>query len=166
VQAALDAATVQAEVVRARIAAGTLVAHAAGVVSEPVAPMGRDGRSDVSVQETFPVAGQWVEAGLPLVTLTAPESQDAILYVEPAYTRHLAPGATVTLRRGSAPIDADVHAVGVAVEVVPVRQRHDPMVAEWGIPVTLRARTPLLPGEALAAELPSEDAPAAIRASR
>jgi hypothetical protein len=59
-----------------------------------------------------------------------------------------------------------VHAVGVAVEVVPVRQRHDPMVAEWGIPVTLRARAPLLPGEALAAELPSEDAPAAIRASR
>jgi multidrug resistance efflux pump len=165
-QAALDAATTEIEVVRARIAAGALVAHAAGVVSEPVAPMGRDGRVDAPVQETFPVAGQWVEAGVPFVTLTAPDTQDAVIYVEPAFTRHLAPGASVTLRRGSAMVPADVHAVGVAVEPVPVRQRHDAAIAEWGIPVTLRARAPLLPGEALAAELPSGDAPADVRASR
>jgi hypothetical protein len=166
-EASLEAATVRLEALRARAAAGQIVAWARGVVSPPAAPVGRDGRADSVVRETFPVTGQWAEAGVPLLTLTAPSTEDAVVYVDPARARAIRAGARVELHHGDGgSLSGSVHAVGAALEPVPVRQLRDPNVAEWGVPVTLRVEGGLLPGEALAAEIPGDNAPGAPSASR
>jgi hypothetical protein len=166
-EASLEAATVRLEALRARAAAGQIVAWARGVVSAPMAPVGRDGRADTVVRETFPVAGQWAEPGVPLLTLTAPSTEEAVVYVDPVRARALRAGAGVALHSSDGTtLQGAVRAVGAALEPVPLRQLRDPLVAEWGVPVTLRVDGGLLPGEALAADLPRGDSPERARASR
>ncbi len=158
----IDAANAQVETLRARVAAGRVLAPVRGVVGVPVAPLGRDGRADTVVTEVFPVVGQWVVEGVPLLTLTAPESAEAIVYVEPSRVGTFAPGARLAVRtaRGDV-VMADVRSVGAAVEPVPLRQLREPGVLEWGVPVTLAVPGGMVPGEAVSVDLTDVEAPVA-----
>ncbi len=151
--AAIEAATVKLESLRAVAEANVLRAPASGVVTAPVGAVARDGRTDV-IDEIFPVAGQWAQAGVPVLMITEPATQDAVVFVDIQRARALAPGAAVSLRAGGGQrYAATVRAVGVAVEPVPLRQLRDQTIAEWGVPVTLQVLDQALtPGEALSVE--------------
>lgn len=152
-QAAVEAAAVHLESLRAVAAANALHAPIQGVVSAPIGTMARDGRADI-LEEAFPVPGQWVQAGVPVMMITPPSTQDAVVFVDIALAKDLAPGAAVSVRSGAGQrFEATVRAVGVAVEPVPLRQLRDQTRAEWGVPVTLQViDRALTPGEALSVE--------------
>lgn len=152
-QTAVEAKTVYLESLRAVGEANTLKAPVSGIVTAPVGSVARDGRADV-IDEIFPVPGQWVQAGVPVLMITEPSTQDAVVFVDINQARSLAPGATVSVRgdRGQR-YDATVRAIGAAVEPVPLRQLRDQTQAEWGVPVTLSVLGEVLtPGEALSVE--------------
>lgn len=148
---ALAAAALRAEALRAQAEANVLRAPVAGVVN---APLDAQARKDGEAEPAFPVAGEWVQAGVPVFRITQPSTQDAVVFVQAGQARELTPGAPVSLRAvGGRRYDATVQAVGAAVEPVPTRQQVDPMIAEWGVPVTLRvAEDTLTPGEPLSVE--------------
>lgn len=152
-KAAVEAAAVYLESLRMVEDANVLRAYASGVVSAPLGAQARDGRSEV-IDEVFPSAGQWVQAGVPVLMITEPSAQDAVVFVDLARARALAPGAEVSVRGlGGHRYDATVRSVGVAVEPVPLRQLHDQTVQEWGVPVTLQVLDAVLtPGESLSVE--------------
>lgn len=133
---ALAAAQALRDGLRARLEGATLRAYADGVVDP-----------------TLALPGQWVQAGLPVVTLTEPASHEVVVFVAAGKARELGPGraARVWPSQGEA-LPAQVHAVGPAVEAVPRAALRDPEVPEWGVPVTLRVATSLTPGERLTVE--------------
>lgn len=153
-KASVEAAAVNLEALRVRADANVVRAHVNGVVESPRAPIGRDGRTDPVTEEVFPVAGQWVQAGVPMLNLTETSAQDAVVYVDAARAHALAPGQTVAVRSsGGDRYQATIRAVGPSVEQVPMRQLNDVAVQEWGVPVTLQVLDRvLMPGEALAVE--------------
>ncbi len=151
-KSAVEAATVNLESLKAVGEANVLRAPVAGVVTAPVGAVARDGRADV-IDEIFPVPGQWVQAGVPVLMITEPATQDAVVFVDIGRARELAPGLAVSVRAGGQRYEATVRSVGVAVEPVPLRQLRDQTIAEWGVPVTLQvAGSVLTPGEALSVE--------------
>lgn len=152
-QTAVEAAAVYLESLRALAEANTLRAPVAGVVTAPIGTIARDGRADI-LEEVFPVPGQWVQAGVPVLMVTEPAAQDAVVFVDIARARELAPGSAVSVRSTAGQrYEATVRSVGVAVEPVPLRQLRDQTIAEWGVPVTLQvAGSVLTPGEALSVE--------------
>lgn len=131
------AARAERDAIEARLAAATLRAFAGGVVGDVV-----------------PVPGQWVLAGLPVVTVSEPTSAQAVLYVDVGRAHQLAPGTPVRVRPPSGlATDAVVRTVGAIVEALPTRHRRDPATPEWGVPITLDVRDRVLvPGEVLAVE--------------
>lgn len=152
-KAAVEAAAVNLESLRMVEDANVLRAYVAGIVSAPVGSQARDGRTEV-IDEAFPTPGQWVQAGVPVLTVTEPTSQDAVVFVDIARARALAPGAPISVRGlGGSRYDATVRAVGVAVELIPLRQLQDQTIQEWGVPVTLQVLdSALTPGESLLVE--------------
>lgn len=136
-RARLDAAQAQLAAMEARQESCTLRAHASGTISPDL-----------------PAVGGWAQAGVPLLTITENSTQQAIVYVNSNIARGMEAGTVVALRGPAGePIQAEVDAIGAAVQVVPIRQQRDPAVPEWGIPVTLRVLDKaLMPGEALAVE--------------
>jgi len=134
--ASLAEAQAQRDALRARLEASTLRAYADGVV-------------DV----TLPRAGQWVQAGLPVLTITEPSTSELVVYVDPGEARELAPGRPAQVWVGTGATQAaTVHSVGPSVEPVPLAWLADPTVPQWGVPVTLRVATSLTPGERLSVE--------------
>jgi len=104
----------------------------------------------ISVIHRWP--GQYVRAGEPLFTIASDQSKAVISYVHP--DQHTLPtvGAAVALRAkrpGVRPIQALVERVGPQVEMIPERQRQDPKVLEWGVPVriALPPESAVIPGE-------------------
>jgi HlyD family secretion protein len=152
-KSAVESATVKLESLRMVADANVLRAYASGVVSAPVGARARDGRTEV-IDEIFPSPGQWVQAGVPVLMVVEPSSQDAVVFVDLARARALAPGAPVSVRgAGGSRYDATVRSVGAAVEPVPLRQLHDQTVQEWGVPVTLQVLDRVFtPGESLVVE--------------
>lgn len=152
-QTAVEASAVYLESLRALAEANVLRAPVAGVVTAPVGSVARDGRADI-LEEVFPVAGQWVQAGVPVLMITEPAASDAVVFVDISRARELAPGAPVSVRSSAGQrYEATVRSVGVAVEPIPLRQLRDQTVAEWGVPVTLQVvGSVLTPGEALSVE--------------
>lgn len=151
-QARLEAAQAEAAALEARVAACTLRAQTAGMVSA-VAPASASGVvANVPLLQITP--GGWVQAGVPLLQITEYSTQQAVIYVNSAVARTIGAGQHVAMRGPSGDrLDAEVAAIGAAVEVVPLRQQRDPAVPEWGIPITLQVvDKALLPGEALAVE--------------
>lgn len=148
---ALAAAALEAESLRAMAEANVLKATVSGVVA---APLDAQVRKDGGVEPAFPVLGEWVQAGVPVLRLVEPATQDAVVFVQAEQARDLTPGAPVSVRSmGGRRFEATIQAVGAAVEPVPTRQLTDPMIAEWGVPVTLRVMNDVLtPGESLSVE--------------
>jgi multidrug resistance efflux pump len=136
-KASLEAATVELEGLKMRMDANVLRASAGGVVND-----------------MLPAAGQWVQAGMPVVTLTEPSTHDAVVYVDVAVAHQLTPGGSISvLDEGGRRNDATIRSIGVAVQEVPPRQLREVARPEWGVPVTLQvADRVLTPGEALAVE--------------
>ncbi|MDP2304550.1 MAG: HlyD family efflux transporter periplasmic adaptor subunit [Pseudomonadota bacterium] len=149
----VEAAAVYLESLRMVADANVLRAYASGIVSAPVGSQARDGRTEV-IDEAFPTPGQWVQAGVPVLTVTEPTSQDAVVFVDLTRARALAPGAAVSVRgTNGGSFEATVRSVGVAVERVPLRQLQDQAIQEWGVPVTLQVMDrALTPGESLSVE--------------
>ncbi len=149
----VEAAAVYLESLRMVADANVLRAYTAGVVSAPMGAQARDGRSQV-IDEVFPTPGQWVQAGVPVLMVTEPTAQDAVVFVDITRARGLQPGTAVSVRgTGGSRFDATVRSVGVAVEPVPLRQLQDQTVQEWGVPVTLQILDRVLtPGEALSVD--------------
>lgn len=153
-KASVEAAAVDLEALRVRADANVIRAHVSGVVEAPRAPVGRDGRTEPLLEEVFPVSGQWIQAGVPMLTLTEATSQDAVVYVDEAKAGALAPGQMVAVRSSvGESYQATIRTVGPSVEQVPLRQQRDVTIQEWGVPVTLQVLDRvLMPGEALAVE--------------
>lgn len=151
-QARLEAAQAQAAALEARVAACTLRAQTAGMVSTVAPASGSGVVNNIPLLQLTP--GGWAQAGVPLLQITELSTQQAVVYVNPSLARTIGPGQLVAMRGPSGEhLDAEVGAIGAAVEVVPLRQQRDPAVPEWGIPITLQAvDRALLPGEALAVE--------------
>lgn len=149
--AALAAAAVQLDALRLMADANVLKSPVEGVVTAPVSPYSRDGRTDV-IDETFPVPGSWVQAGVPVLMVTSPSTHEAVVFVGLSQARTLSPGVEVSLKSNGQTIAATVAAVGAAVEPVPTRQLRDPTRSEWAVPVTLLVADALVPGEALSVE--------------
>ncbi|MDP2315969.1 MAG: biotin/lipoyl-binding protein [Pseudomonadota bacterium] len=149
----VEAAAVYLESLRMVADANVLRSYASGVVSAPLGAQARDGRSEV-IDEAFPIPGQWVQAGVPVVMVTEPSSEDAVVFVDITRARALIPGTSVSVRGvGGSRFSATVRSVGVAVEPVPVRQLQDQTIQEWGVPVTLQVLDRVLtPGESLSVE--------------
>ena len=135
--AALLVAEANRDALRARAEVATLRAYADGTVGP-----------------TLPSPGQWVQAGIPVVTLTGPSSGALVAYMNVGGAQRLQPGTTLLARPESGrTLSAVVEQVGTHVELVPVRQQHDPAVPEWGVPITLRvAGVALIPGEIVAVD--------------
>jgi multidrug resistance efflux pump len=147
--ASVEAATVKLEALKIQADANTLRATSAGVVTSVNVPTIAG-----IVEDNFPTPGQWVQAGMPVLTITEPGTQDAVVFVDVGHARDLAPGTEVYLHgQGGTHFEAKVRTVGVAVEPVPSRQLRDLAVPEWGVPVTIQVtdRT-LVPGEALSVD--------------
>lgn len=153
-KAAVEAAAVNLEALRARADASVIRAHVSGVVGVPMSPIGRDGRTDPLMDEVFPAAGQWIQAGVPILSLTETSSQDAVVYVDSAAAQRLAPGQAVAVRSaGGERYQATIRTVGAAVEQIPIRQATDTLAPQWGVPVTVQVLDRvLMPGEALAVD--------------
>jgi multidrug resistance efflux pump len=136
-EARLEAARANADALRARAEACTLRAQVAGVVGPEV-----------------PAPGTWVQAGVPVLSITEQSTQLARLYVDAGTAGVLADGRAIAVRDASGErLAATVSAVGAAYESVPVRQLRDPLTPEWGLPVTLHVKDRgLVPGEALAVD--------------
>lgn len=136
-EAQLEGARANVEALRARAEACTLRAQVAGVVGTEV-----------------PAPGTWVQAGVPVLSITEQSTQLAQLYVDAGTARALADGRPLDVRDASGrTLAATVASVGAAYESVPVRQLRDPMTPEWGLPVTVHVRDRgLVPGEALAVD--------------
>lgn len=136
-KAALEAATVEVEALRMRMDANVLRANVAGVIDS-----------------TLPTAGQWVQAGVPLMTVTEPSTHDAVVFVDIHEAQNLTPGTLVSvLDGGGRRNEAAIRTVGVAVQEVPLRQLREVDHPEWGVPVTLQVLDRVLtPGEALAVD--------------
>lgn len=135
VAAEVEALQAERDALVARSEALVLRATAPGVVSAAVPPV-----------------GQWVQSGMPVVTVEETATHDAVVYVDSVRALDVSPGDKVTVRPVSGgQLTGVVRTVGPAVEQVPVRQAHDPQFPEWGVPVTLTvAERPLMPGESLA----------------
>lgn len=101
------------------------------------------------VEGRVPAAGEWVQAGLPVLTLVAPPSGEVVAYVSVVHAQRLHTGAQLSVRPDSGHVvPAVIERVGVQVQQVPLRQQRDPTVPEWGVPVTLKvADVGLTPGE-------------------
>ena len=154
-RAEVESAAVELEALRARRAASQLVAPSRGVVGVPRAIVARDGREDAQGDTTFPAVGLWIEAGSPLLSVTAPLAEDAVVYVPPERARRIAPGTRITLAsENGADLEGAVQAVGAAVERVPLDQLRTPDRPEWGVPLTVRLAEARTPGERLALALP------------
>lgn len=135
--ARLDVLRARREALAARIDALTLRATAAGVVIG-----------------TVPVPGEWVTAGLPVVTVQEPTTNEAVIYLDVARAAGVSPGVTVEVRPTSGPArSAVVQAVGPGVERLPPQQARDPSIPEYGVPVRVSVSDgPLVPGESLSIE--------------
>ena len=150
--AALAAAAVHLDALRLLADANVLRSPIEGVVTAPLSPYSRDGRAEV-LDESFPVTGAWVQAGVPVLMVTSTSTREAVVFVDLSRARDLTPGVEVSLRSNGQRIPATVAAVGAAVEPVPVRQLQDPARPEWGVPVTLLVTEGgLVPGEAVSVE--------------
>ncbi len=152
-KSAVEAAAVELEGLRILAESNVLRAQAAGVVTAPVGRQGRDGRVEV-LDESFPAPGQWLQAGVAVLMVTEPGTQDAVLFVGTARAHTLVPGTIVSVRgEAGSRYDATVQSIGVAVEPVPLRQQRDPAMPEWGVPVIVEVTNQMLtPGEALSVE--------------
>ncbi len=154
-RAEVEAAAVELEALRARRAASQLVAPNRGVVGVPRAIVGRDGRETAQSEATFPAVGLWIEAGTPLLSVTAPLAEDAVVYIPPERARRIATGTRIALASEDGnDLEGAVRAVGAAVERVPLDQLRAPDRPEWGVPVTVRLAEARTPGERLALSLP------------
>jgi multidrug resistance efflux pump len=96
--------------------------------------------------------GQSVRAGDPILTIASEQARYVVSYV--AQDRSVIPsvgvGVVVRARRaGSQPRESVVESIGPQVEMVPIHQRRNPQVAEWGLPVRvlLPEGLQVLPGE-------------------
>ncbi len=152
-KSAVESAAVHLESLRLVADSNVLRAYVSGIVTAPVGFQARDGRTEV-IDEGFPTPGQWVQAGVPVLTVTETTSQDAVVFVDIARARGLTPGSPVSVwGTGGSRFDATVRSVGVAVEPVPMRQLRDQTIQEWGVPVTLQViDRALTPGEPLSVE--------------
>lgn len=101
-----------------------------------------------------PGAGEWIVGGLPVVTITEPTTDEAVVYVNAARAATLSPGQALRVKPASGGMgDAVVKSVGPAVELMPLPNTMDPTIPEYGVPVVLRVSSPkLMPGEALGVE--------------
>lgn len=99
----------------------------------------------------LPSPGEWIPAGLVVLSVSEVSTQDAVVYVSAAESRRINPGDAVSLQSGDGrQLSGTVQVVGAMVEEVPVPQRPDPAVPEWGVPVTLKVGDgALMPGEPL-----------------
>lgn len=96
--------------------------------------------------------GQSVRAGDPIVTIASEQARYVVSYVTPDRSEMPSVGLGVMVRArraGSQPQESVVESVGPQVEMVPVHQRRNPQVAEWGLPVRvlLPEGLQVLPGE-------------------
>lgn len=144
-EARVQAAGAKVEELLAEQEAAVLRAPTAGTVAAVPEMAG----TTAVESSAFPTAGQWLQAGLPVLTVIEPATRDAVAWVSPSQARALGAGASLDLRAPDGEVvQAQVVAVGAAVEPVPVRQLADPAVLEWGVPVTVRTDGVLLmPGE-------------------
>lgn len=82
--------------------------------------------------------GQSVRAGDPILTIASEQARHIVSYVpqERSATTMVGEGVVVRARAaGSQPRESIVESVGPQVELVPVHQRRNPQVPEWGLPV-------------------------------
>lgn len=96
--------------------------------------------------------GQSVRAGDPILTIASEQARYVVSYVtqDGSVMPSVGLGVMVRARRvGSQPRETVVESVGPQVEMVPVHQRRNPQVAEWGLPVRvlLPEGLQVLPGE-------------------
>lgn len=134
-EAELAAAIARRDMVLARAASQELKAPAAGVVGPLVA-----------------TAGEWMTAGVPLLTVTEPVSNDAVAYVPVPFARGLKVGAQVELLpQGGSTVQGTIAGIGPAVEQVPAALL--PMAPTWAMPVHIHTGAVLVPGETLGVDL-------------
>jgi multidrug resistance efflux pump len=98
--------------------------------------------------------GQNVRAGTPLLSVSANSSRYIVSYIrsEQAIQPEIGMAVTVRPRRPRAPaLLSSVDRIGPQVELIPERQRRDPRLMEWGLPVRigLPNELPVVPGELL-----------------
>lgn len=136
-EARVAGASARVEALAARAEASVLRAQASGTVTGMV-----------------PSTGTWLQAGVPVLTLTEATSQEAVVYVSPGLARQLEQGGVASLvGHDGARYDARIARIGPAVEPVPLQQVSDPATPEWGIPVTVTVADAILtPGEGFVVE--------------
>ena len=82
--------------------------------------------------------GQGVRAGDPILTIASEQGRYIVSYVPQERVPPLTVGMAVAVRvraAGTRPRDSVVESVGPQVEPIPVHQRRNPQVPEWGLPV-------------------------------
>ena len=135
--AALQVAEAKRDALRARAETATLRAYAKGTVG-PI----------------LPAPGQWVQAGIPVVSVLGDSTGELVAYLDVGGAQRLRAGASLSVRPESGhTVNAVIEQIGTSVQQVPLRQQRDPSVAEWGVPIRLRvADVALTPGEIVAVD--------------
>lgn len=98
--------------------------------------------------------GQSVEAGTPVVAISAVESNRVVAYVSERSVENLELGAKVLVcsrRQPRQVVEARVLKMGAKVETLPNRLRRNPLVPEWGLAILVGEVPPraFFPGETL-----------------
>ncbi len=82
--------------------------------------------------------GQGVRAGDPILTIASEQGRYIVSYVAQERVPRPTVGMAVAVRvraAGTRPRDSVVESIGPQVEPIPVHQRRNPQVPEWGLPV-------------------------------
>ncbi|MBN2492253.1 MAG: HlyD family efflux transporter periplasmic adaptor subunit [Planctomycetes bacterium] len=114
---------------------------------------------DGVVSQVLHRSGEAVVAGDPILLIADPRTTRVVAHI-PERTRHLdiRPGDTVELVRRRTPVEvleAKVIRVGPAVEEIPIQERRNPTLVEWGRPVLIAAsELELCPGETVDVRIP------------
>lgn len=101
-----------------------------------------------------PAPGEWVQAGVPVITITETSTREAVVYVDAARAATLTPGQAIHVLPASGGVgDAVVKSIGPGMERLPLRNAQDPTIPQYGVPVWLNVSSPkLMPGEPLGVE--------------
>jgi multidrug resistance efflux pump len=103
--------------------------------------------------------GEAAMAGTPILAIADPRSSRVVAHIPEGSRRlDLLPGDPVELLRRTSPVQvhaAKVLRVGPSVEEIPIQQRRNPDVLEWGRPVLITAANlDLHPGETVDVKIP------------
>ncbi len=106
------------------------------------------------ISQIFRRSGDILLAGTPILSITNPNSREAVAYLKEEDARRLSPDTPVRVVSRTKPaqiVDAKILRVGASIQQLPVNLRRVASVVEWGLPVLIGELPEgvFFPGEAI-----------------